>query len=77
MGGSAGDDFKDTCILKFPKSGDQVALVAITKKMPAVMKAIVIEAGEGLKGRIVSRSVELFVGEFDLFFQPVNVAILK
>ena len=41
------------------------------------MKAIVIKAGEGLKGRIVLRAVELFVGEFDLFFQPVNIAILK
>jgi hypothetical protein len=41
------------------------------------MKAIVIKPGEGLKGRIVPRAVELFVGEFDLFFQPVNVAILK
>ena len=41
------------------------------------MKAIVIEAGERLKGRIVSCAVELFVGEFDLFFQTVNVAILK
>ena len=41
------------------------------------MKAIVIEAGERLKGRIVSCAMELFVGEFDLFFQTVNVAILK
>jgi hypothetical protein len=45
--------------------------------MPAVMKAIVIEAGERLKGRIMPRAVEFFIGEFDLFFQSVNVAILK
>ena len=68
VGGSAGDDFKDTGILKLSKGGDQVPLVAITKEMPAVMKAIVVEAGERLKGRIVSCAVELFVGEFDLFF---------
>lgn len=36
--------------------------------MPAVMKAIVIKAGEGLEGWIVPRAVELFIGEFDLFF---------
>ena len=41
------------------------------------MKAIVIEAGERLKGRIMPRAVEFFIGEFDLFFQSVNVAILK
>jgi len=76
VGGSAGDNFEYAGVLKFSKGGDQVALVAITKKMPAVMKAIVIETGEGLKGRIVSCPVEFFVGEFDLFFQPANVAIL-
>jgi len=77
VGGSAGNDFEDTCILKFSKGGDQVTLVAITKKMAAVMKAIVIEAGERLKGRIVPRPVEFFIGEFDLIFQPMNIAILK
>jgi len=41
------------------------------------MKAIVIKAGERLKGRIVLCAVEFFVGELDLFFQPVNIAILK
>jgi hypothetical protein len=45
--------------------------------MTTVMKAIVIKAGERLKGRIVLCAVEFFVGEFDLFFQPVNIAILK
>jgi len=45
--------------------------------MATVMKAIVIKAGERLKGRIVLCAVEFFVGEFDLFFQPVNIAILK
>jgi hypothetical protein len=45
--------------------------------MATVMKSIVVKAGEGLKGRIVLCAVELFIGEFDLFFQPVNIAILK
>ncbi len=77
MGGSAGDYLKNTRVLKFSKGADQVATVAITEKMAAVVKPVVIEAGEGLKGGIVPGAVKLLVGELDLFFQPVDVTILK
>ena len=62
MGGTAGDDFQKSGILKFTKCLDEVALVAIAEKVVAVVKTIVIEAGEGLEGGIVLGSVKLFSG---------------
>jgi hypothetical protein len=41
---------------------DEVALVAIAEKVAAMVKTIVIEAGEGLEGGIVLGSVKLFSG---------------
>ena len=62
VGGTAGDDFQKSGILKFTKCLDEVALVAIAEKVVAVVKTIVIEAGEGLEGGIVLGSVKLFSG---------------
>ena len=62
VGGSASDDFQKSRILKFTEGLDEIAMVAITEKVAALVKAIVIEAGEGLKGGIVLGSVKLFSG---------------
>ena len=62
VGGTAGDDFQKSCILKFTECLDEVALVAIAEKVAAMVKTIVIEAGEGLEGGIVLGSVKLFFG---------------
>ena len=62
VGGAAGDDFQKSCILKFTEGLDEIAMVAITEKVAALVKAIVIEAGEGVKGGIVLGSVKLFSG---------------
>ncbi len=62
VGGTAGDDFQKSCILKFTECLDEVALVAIAEKVAAMVKTIVIEAGEGLEGGIVLGSVKLFSG---------------
>jgi len=62
VGGAARDDFQKSCILKFTEGLDEIAMVAITEKVAALVKAIVIEAGEGLKGGIVLGSVKLFSG---------------
>lgn len=77
VGGAAGNNFEDACILKFTKSGQEVALVTVGEKMTAVVQAVVIEAGEGLKGGVVAGAVEFFRGEFDLFFEAVEVAVLE
>jgi hypothetical protein len=76
VGGATGNNFQNTRILKFPKGLDEVAMIAITKKMAAVIESVVIKAGEGLEGGIVLGAVEFLVREFDLFFQSVNVSVL-
>jgi hypothetical protein len=76
VGGAAGNNFQNSCILKFSKGLDEVAMIAITKKMAAVIESIVIKTGKGLKGGIVLGAMEFLSREFDLFFQAVNVSVL-
>ena len=77
VGGSAGDNFQDSGILEFAEGLNEVALVTVAEEMAAVVKTIVIKAGERLKGGVVSGAVQLLVREFNLFFESVDVAILE
>ena len=77
MGGPAGDDFKDAGVLKFAKGLDEVAMIAIAEEVAAVIESVMVEAGEGLKGGVVLGAVQFLRGEFDLFFETVDVAVLK
>jgi hypothetical protein len=76
VGGAAGNNFQNSCILKLSKCLDEIAMVAITKEIAAVMKSVVIKAGEGLEGGIVSCAVEFLGREFDLLFEPVDISVL-
>jgi hypothetical protein len=76
VGGTAGNNFQNSRILKFSKCLDEVAMVTITKEMAAVIESVVIKAGEGLEGGIVLGAVEFLVREFDLFFQSIHVSVL-
>jgi hypothetical protein len=76
VGGAAGNNFQNSCILKFPKCLDEFAMVAITKEMMAVIESVVIKTGEGLEGGIVLGAVEFLGCEFDLFFESVDVSVL-
>ena len=51
-------------------------MVTITKEIAAVIKPVVIKAGEGLEGGIVLGAVEFLGREFDLFFESVDISIL-
>ena len=76
VGGAAGNNFQNTRILKFSKGLDEVAMVAITKEMAAVIESVVIKTSEGLKSRIVLGAVEFLSREFDLLFESVDVSVL-
>ena len=76
VGGAAGNNFQNSCILKLSKCLDEVAMVTITKEMAAVIESVVIKAGEGLEGGIVLGAVEVLRRKFDLFFQSVHVSVL-
>jgi hypothetical protein len=55
---------------------DEVAMVAITKEIAAVIESVVIKASEGLEGGIVLGAVKFLGREFDLFFESVDVSVL-
>ena len=76
VSGAAGNNFQNSCILKFPKGLDEVTMVAITKEMAAVIEPVVIKTGEGLEGGIVLGTVEFLSREFDLLFESVDVSVL-
>ena len=76
VGGAAGNNFQNPCILKPSKCLDEVAMVTITKEIAAVIEPVVIKAGEGLEGGIVLGAVEFLGREFDLFFESVDISIL-
>jgi hypothetical protein len=76
VGGAAGNNFQNSCILKLSKCLDEVAMVAITKEIAAVIESVVIKASEGLEGGIVLGAVEFLSREFDLFFESVDVSVL-
>ena len=76
VGSAAGNNFQNSCILKLSKCLDEIAMVAITKEIAAVIKSVVIKAGEGLEGGIVLGTVQFLGREFDLFFEPVDVSVL-
>ena len=76
VSGAAGNNFQNSCILKFSKGLDKVAMVTITKEMAAVVESVVIKTGEELESGIVLGAVEFFGREFDLFFESVDVSVL-
>ena len=76
VGGAAGNNFQNSCILKLSKCLDEIAMVAITKEIAAMIKSVVIKASEGLEGGIVLGTVQFLGREFDLFFEPVDVSVL-
>jgi len=76
VGSAAGNNFQNSCILKLSKCLDEIAMVAITKEIAAVIKSVVIKASEGLEGGIVLGTVEFLGREFDLLFESVDISIL-
>jgi hypothetical protein len=76
VGGATGNNFKNSRILKLSKGLDEVAMVAITKEMTAVIEAVVIKTGEGLESGIVLGAVEFLCGEFDLLFEAMDISVL-
>ena len=77
VGGAAGDDFQNAGVLEFAEGEDEVPLVPVAEEVATVVQTIVIKAGEGLEGGVVSGAVQLLVREFDLFFESVDVAVLE
>jgi len=57
VSGSAGNDFENAGVLEFAKGADEVAVVAVAKKGTAVVKALVVELGEGVERGIVTGAV--------------------
>ncbi len=54
VGGAAGNDFENAGVLEFAESADEVAVIAVAKEGTAVVKALVVELGEGVKSGIVA-----------------------
>ena len=54
VGGAAGNDFENAGVLEFAESANEVAVVAVAKKGTAVVKALVVELGEGVESGIVA-----------------------
>ena len=77
VSGSAGNDFENAGVLEFAEGVDEVAVVVVAKEGTAVVEALVVELGEGVESGIVTGTVQFFGGEFQLFFQTVDVAILE
>ena len=77
MGRSTGDDFQYARVLKLSKCGYQVPMVAVTKKMTAVVQTVVIKARESVEGGVLFCPVQLFACQFELFFESVDITILK
>ena len=77
VSGSAGNDFENASVLEFAEGVDEVAVVVVAKEGTAVVEALVVELGEGVESGIVTGAVQFFGGEFQLFFEAVDVAILE
>jgi len=75
--GSTGDDFQDASVLKFSKCGNEVPMVAVTKKMTAVVETVVIKVCERVEGRVLFCPVQFFACQFKLLFESVDITILK
>ena len=54
VGGAAGNNFENASVLEFAKSADEVAVIAVAKKGTALVKALVIELGEGVESGIAA-----------------------
>ena len=54
VGRAAGNNFENASVLEFAESADEVAVVAVAKKGTAVVKALVVELGEGVKSGIAT-----------------------
>ena len=54
VGRAAGNDFENAGVLEFAESADEVAVVAVAKKGTAVVKALVVELGEGVESGIMA-----------------------
>jgi len=54
VGSAAGNDFENAGVLEFAESANEVAVVAVAKKGTAVVKALVVEVGEGVESGIVA-----------------------
>jgi len=52
-------------------------MVAITKKMKAVVETVVIKARERVEGGVIFCPVQFFACEFNLLFESVDITILK
>jgi hypothetical protein len=77
VGSSTGDDFQNANVLKFSKCCNEVPMVAVTKKMTAVMETVVIKARERVEGGVIFCPVQFFACEFNLLFESVDITILK
>ena len=54
VGSATGNNFENAGVLEFAESADEVAVVAVAKKGTAVVKALVVELGEGVESGIAT-----------------------
>ena len=54
VGGAAGNDFENAGVLEFAESADEVAVIAVAKEGTAMVKALVVELGEGVESGIAA-----------------------
>lgn len=54
VGGATGNNFENASVLEFTKSADEVAMVAVAKEGAAVVKALMVELGEGVESGIAA-----------------------
>lgn len=54
VGGAAGNNFENASVLEFAESADEVAVIAVAKEGTAVVKALVVELGEGVESGIAT-----------------------
>jgi hypothetical protein len=52
-------------------------MVAVTKKMKAVVETVVIKACERVEGGVIFCPVQFFARQFNLLFESVDITILK
>ena len=54
VGSAAGNNFENAGVLEFAEGADKVAVVAVAKEGTAVVKALVVELGEGVESGIAA-----------------------
>ena len=54
VGSAAGNNFENAGVLEFTEGADKVAVVAVAKEGTAVVKALVVELGEGVESGIAT-----------------------